>query len=193
MDITKEQPMSERSIVDQYIDALSVRESREALECLITTYIFRAADVAPDLKLKGRTAQKRLAELLARTDAHWTVREIVLNAGRTLYFSTGPHHNYYGARLCEMVQEAAKKIGRASDGEAFTAAVERYDKEFAEAAGGTWGGDLLAASDEVIRLGTAIIKTAIDEHGADVFSKSERKALRGVVSAEVARQLAAAD
>jgi hypothetical protein len=83
-------------------------------------------------------------------------------------------------------------VGRPQDGEAFVAAMRKFDKSFAGLGATGWdGGDVMAQSEEVIRRASEIASDVIAQEGPDYFSKSERKALTGVATPSLVRKLSA--
>lgn len=170
-----------------FVDGLSVRQARDILELLLAAFACRQKDVVDDAKYKGRTALKQLAAALREADADWYVREHVLNAGRVLYYSETPRHDYYGEQLVELVTRAAKDGGLDGAEHAFAAAVATLKHEanthFA-------GPSLLEANRAVVNAATDIINAVLDARGITYFSPSEKSVLNGVVNVPTARRLA---
>jgi hypothetical protein len=184
-----------KSLLDEYLDGLSVKEARELIRQLLTVYESRPAGAPDGEKSAPRTntaraAQKALAEVLARTDADWIVREGILNLGRVAYYSTSPPHSYYRQGLIELVQRAADKLGRSAEGHEFDTAVKRHEKLVTEAGGAVFVvGDILESNNAVVSMASRIVTDALDGFGASFFTRSERKMLTGVVTPAVARRL----
>jgi hypothetical protein len=133
---------------------------------------------------------KALAEILAGTDADWMVREFILNMGRVLYYSTGPHHPYYRGGLMDVLQRAANELGQPALGEAVCGAIEHYEKLRSGTEGAVFaGGDILESNQNVMNKASSIVASVLDKTGVSFFSRSERKLLTGVVNPTVARRL----
>lgn len=185
----------ERSLLDGYLDGLSVKEARELIRQLLTVYESRPAGVPDGERSAPRTntaraAQKALAEVLARTDADWIVREGILNLGRVAYYSTSPPHSYYRQGLIDLVQRAADRLGQSAEGHEFDAEVKRHEKLVTEAGGAVFViGDILESNNAVVSMASMIVTDALDTFGASFFTRSERKMLTGVVTPAVARRL----
>jgi hypothetical protein len=184
-----------KSLLDEYLDGLSVKEARELIRQLLTVYESRPGGAPNGEKSATRTntaraAQKALAEVLARTDADWIVRESVLNLGRVAYYSTNPPHSYYRQGLIDLVQRAADKIGQSAQGREFDAAVKRHEKLVADAGGAVFAvGEILESNNVVVGMASKIVTDALDKFGASIFTRSEGKMLTGVVTPAAARRL----
>lgn len=187
--------MSDKSLLDEYLDGLSVKEARELIRQLVKVYEFRPASTPEGEKNSvrvntARAAQKSLAQALMRSDADWMVRESILNLGRVAYYSTSPPHSYYREGLTALVQRAAEKLGQPALGQDFEAAVQRHEKLVSDAGGAVFAvGDILESNNAVVAKASAIVGDAIDKFGESFFTRSERKMLRGVVNPTVARRL----
>ena len=141
----------------QYLDSLSVKEARQLSELLLRIFVFRPADAPATEKHTARAAQKALAQLLIDTDAEWPVRELILNAGRTLYYSDEPHHPYYREGLLELIHRSAAKLGRPVEAQRFEKAVQEHEKALAERGTGAvfFSGSVLDTNMRVIEMGVS--------------------------------------
>jgi len=187
--------VSDKSLLDEYLDGLSVKDARELLRQLIKVYEFRPA-LAPDGEKNtarantARAAQKALAEVLARSDADWMIRESILNLGRVAYYSTSPPHSYYREGLTDLVQRAAEQLRHPALGREFEAAVKHHEKLVKDAGGAVFAvGDILESNNAVVSKASRIVGDALDTFGASFFTRSERKMLTGVVTPTIARRL----
>lgn len=179
-----------RSVLDEYLDGLSVKEARELIRLLVKVYEFRPASAPDGEKNTARSTMKSLAEVLARTDADWLVRESILNLGRVAYYSTSTPHSYYREGLVELIQRTADKLGEPALGKECETAFKRHEKLVAEAGGAIFAvGEILESNNDVVGKASDIVAAALDKLGASFFSRSERKMLTGIVTPNVARRL----
>jgi hypothetical protein len=175
----------------QFLDSLSVKQARQLAELLLRIFVYRPADAPSDEKHTARATQKALAQFLIDADAEWAVRELILNAGRTLYYSDEVHHSYYRDGLLELIQRTADKLGEPEQGRHFVSLVEQHEKTLAESGTGAvfFAGSVLDTNMKVIETASKLVEAAIDRFGSGSYSKSERRMLTGVVTPAVARKL----
>ena len=180
-----------RSLIECYFDSLSVRECRHLLELLVATFVYRSHDVKEDNKYSGRQAQKDIALLLANTDADWAVRELILNMGRALYYSTNDRHPYYLDGLIDLFNKIGREFNCADEAKEFENAIRAYNSLLKQDMSHIVFGDgsVMEAEKRLLDAASPLVKKALDERGDSYFSKSEKRLVRGVVRPNLARRL----
>lgn len=160
-----------------FLDGLSIVEARDLSDLLLCNYAYRKVAAQSSDRLNGREAQKALAKLLSGRDASWGLRELVLNAGRALYYTKDQPNPYYTDALVDLATRMAESVSDPKAGVQLVAAIRGYNVALEGPHDAVSA--VLAGSNQLISLGTALANRALD---TDIdLKRSDLNILAGIV------------